>query len=131
MNKLPHVQQREFQRPPREIAVVEKAIGYGPNDNAAYCFFFDAVEMIDLAGWTCPQCGIFNSYEAQGLGQGPTSRATDGPLYEVRFCIDDKCKLIIAYRRDPTREEMEREDRGIIEHVAELYTKAGINLDKN
>ena len=111
--------------------MLETALGYGPNENMVYCFFFDAVDMIDVAGWSCPQCGIFNSYAAQGMGQGPTSRATDGPLYEVRWCTDDKCKLMISYRRDPTHEEMLREDRGIIEQVAELFTKAGINLNQN
>ena len=132
MDQLPREQQRESQRPPREIATIEKGVAHGPNENFAYCYFFDAVEMIDLAGWNCPQCGIFNTYARQGRTQGPTRRATTGELYEVRWCSNARCKIIMAYKRDPTEYEMARERQGVIDQLSELFTTAGvIKSDQN
>lgn len=128
MNEIPHEKRREFQRAPRQLAVVEKGQGYGPDPNFIYCLFFDAVDWIDTVGWNCPQCGLFNSYLGAGF-YGVTKPKTTGPLYGMRYCTNKQCKVMCAYLRDPTPEEMAKEEVIIIKQLAELFKNAGINID--
>lgn len=120
MSEIRDEKPRATQRPPRQLAVHKGAEGmaYGPTPHFVYCFFFDAVEWIDTAGWNCPQCGVFVPY--YDTEAGVTKPEQTGKLYEVRECTNALCKPMFAYRRDPTPEEMARETIGVIDMITDI-----------
>lgn len=122
--KIRKYKQRESQRPPRELAVYDHHSDmkmYGPKKNLVYCFFFDAVDWIDTAGWTCPQCGWFHEYfESEGITKPVDA---DVKLYGVRDCPNMRCLSMLYYQREPTQKEMDKEVLGIIGYLKELLLK--------